>query len=75
MNNISVNGMPRHVLDVRPVVIPVSPSDDSSEMLSDDSFSGESAEPREEDQGEAGENLRPRRNRRPPVWMADYVSE
>ena len=75
LNNISVDGMPRHVLDVRPVVIPVSPSDDSSEMLSDDSFSGESAEPQEEDQGEAGENLRPRRNRRPPVWMADYVSE
>ena len=74
VNNISVNGMPRHVLDVRPVVIPASPSGGSSEMSSDDS-SEASVEPLVSNQRETGENLRPRKNRRPPVWMADYVSD
>ncbi|XP_068200690.1 uncharacterized protein [Palaemon carinicauda] len=36
-NNISVDGMPRHVLDVRPVIVPAFLSDGSSEMSSDDS--------------------------------------
>lgn len=73
-NNISVNGMPRHVLDVRPVVIPASPSGGSNEMTSDDS-SEALVEPLVSDQRETEENLRPRRIRRPPVWMADYVSD
>lgn len=74
-NNISVDGMPRHVLDVRPVVIPAALVDDSGERLSGESFSEEPVEPLESDQRDTGGNLRPRRNTRPPVWMADYVSD
>lgn len=70
-NNISVDGMPRHVLDVRPVLIPAAPSEDSEKTEEKE----ESANPLVSEQEDTGENLRPRRNTRPPVWMTDYVSE
>lgn len=70
-NNVSVDGMPRHVLDVRPVVTPVFPSDDLGEMSSGGAV-GSFVNSQTRD---TGEDVRPQRNTRPPVWMADYVSD
>ena len=71
-NNVSVDGMPRHVLDVRPVVVPDSPT--AREESSEGNPSVE--EPVElVDLSEETGSVRSRRNIRPPVWMADYVAE
>lgn len=55
-NNIEVDGMPRHILDIRPVVQP--PSQMSVEAT---------------EQGQTADT-RPGRNRKPPVWMNDYIT-
>ena len=61
-NNIEVDGMPRHVLDLRPVVLndpePAPPVE--MEDIEDD---------------DVVERRFPRRNRRAPNWMGDYVPE
>ena len=56
-NNIDVDGVPRHVLDIRRVV-----EDSSDEAESDE-------EPAQEEQ------RYPRRERRAPVWLQDFVQE
>ena len=57
-NNLSIDGIPRHVLDVRRVILP-------SESSEEDGSQGDVQEveivPR-----------RSQRERRPPVWMQDY---
>lgn len=62
-NNISVDGMPRHVLDVRPVIVHDSTSEDSAEEVIDDN------------DRDAQEGRRPQRVRKPPTWMDDYVTK
>lgn len=57
-NNISVDGIPRHVLDVRRVILP---SESSEEERSEEEVQEVEIEPR-----------RSQRERRPPVWMQDY---
>ena len=81
-NNVSVDGMPRHVLDMRRVY-------EFSEEDSTDEEPGGEEEPEEEDEPgeeeepeEPGEERRPdssglrrsARARQPPRWMSDYVS-
>lgn len=56
-NNVSIDGIPRHILDVRPVVV-------SSEEDSD-------VEPSSDVHEEAPR--RSQRERRPPCWSSDYV--
>ncbi|KAK4318086.1 hypothetical protein Pmani_010884 [Petrolisthes manimaculis] len=68
-NNISVDGMPRHVLDVRPVVVEDSPG----EVLDSDSSLKDSVVLASDQ--EVTRNVRPRRNAGPPAWMADYVCD
>ena len=59
-NNVSVDGMPRHILDVRPVVHP-------QDMDSEESG--------EEQVDEPSLPRRSGRIRRQPGWMADYVTD
>ena len=59
-NNVSVDGMPRHILDIRPVVHP------------QDRDSGESEE---EQVDEPSLPRRSGRIRHQPGWMADYVTD
>ena len=67
-NNVSVDGMPRHILDVRRVVLPHSPDE---EVPNGDQHPGG-------EDGARAEALEPAtrrgRVRRPPVWMTDFVS-
>lgn len=68
-NNLSVDGIPRHVLDVRRVIHP-SEDEDSSEELS-----GDEEEDNGDDQEEIREEVvlrRSQRERRQPSWMRDY---
>ena len=58
-NNVEIDGVPRHVLDLRPVVV-------------EDPDPVQLAEHAEEDPG--GRRY-PRRDRCAPVWMGDYVTE
>ena len=70
-NNLSVDGMPRHVLDVRPVVtLPDPPEDAVDETI----YEADSSEGHEQPQkGAQEDSQRPRRVTRPPAWMQDYV--
>ena len=75
-NNVSVDGMPRHVLDIRRIVHQVSSSEESSEDEQQDESDG--------DGGCIGDGAElmflpcgarhryPQRERRPPTWTADY---
>ena len=75
-NNVSVDGMPRHILDVRKVFIPQASSDESEVE--------DGERPDEERQQGGGDSTsddaqilpdaRPRRTRRRPGWLNDYVS-
>ena len=75
-NNVSVDGMPRHILDIRSVR---ESSDDSEtdedgvELLSEENGDSEPAENQVEEIVEP--EGRPRRERRPPDWTRDYVME
>ena len=65
-NNVSVDGMPRHILDVRRVV-PAEGEGASEELVEEE---------REEEGVE--EAVLPRRSgriRRPPPWLTDYVTD
>ena len=71
INNVSVDGMPRHVLDIRHIV-----NDD--EETSDDERASDGEE--SEEYLEAQEELIevPRRSgrvRRPPLYLQDYVTD
>ena len=69
-NNVSVDGMPRHILDVRRIV--GSESDSGSEE--DDEGESVVVGRQEEEVGDEAPVLprRSRRVRRPPVWVGDY---
>ena len=68
-NNIEVDGMPRHVLDIRPVFEP-SQTDDESEQ---DATQQEIEQPEEEVSPVAQVERRyPNRVRRPPPWLSAY---
>ena len=58
--NLEVDGMPRHVLDIRPVVS----RNEEPTLQVDDARRDEVVERRYSG-----------RDRRPPIWMGDYVSE
>ena len=60
-NNLSINGMPRHILDFRRVLKP-----------SEDEESSDEQEVAEENEAVP---RRSQRERRQPVWMRDYVTE
>ena len=64
-NNISVDGMPRHILDLRPVVRPGNDSDEDLSIKCEDQDERNALEEEQLSQ-------RPQRNRRPPVWSIDY---
>lgn len=67
-NNVSVDGMPRHILDLRRVV-------DSSTDEGDEPAVDEGDEPAVDEGGEPAVDEVPRRSqreRRRPVWMSDY---
>lgn len=77
-NNVSVDAMPRHVLNVRKVFIPQSSSEGSDEE--------DGAEVPNEDWQQSGGNSTsddvhiitdtyPKRTRRRPAWIDDYVSD
>ena len=75
-NNLSIDGMPRHILDVRPIITADSSSDDTSASGSEDSKSETAEEPSVLlVQEQTGGNPRPRRDTRPPRWMDDYVTD
>ena len=67
-NNVSVDGMPRHVLDIRRIVQQVSSSEESSENEQQDESDGTELvlSP-----GRVRHRY-PQRERRPPEWTADY---
>lgn len=66
-NNVSVDGVPRHVLDVRPVI---NSSESSSESETEDDFKqNELVESTSVDVRRSG------RERRPPVWLDDYATD
>ena len=67
-NNVSVNGMPRHILDVRPVV-------DQEELSDGDESSDDHREYHSTEEPEQEQAVGPRypvRDRRPPSWLSDY---
>ena len=64
-NNVAVDGTPRHILDVRKVVL--SPEDESES--DGGSVTEELGSPPRPPEGRY-----PQRERRPPSWMKDYVS-
>ena len=64
-NNVSVDGMPRHILDLRPVVRPGNDSDEDLSIKCEDQDERNALE-------EEQLSPRPQRNRRPPVWSIDY---
>ena len=65
-NNVSVDGMPRHILDVRRVVSVIEDTDDEHEEAEHENQEAmrAEAEPRYLDRG-----------RRPPRWLEDYVTD
>lgn len=71
-SNVSVDGMPRHVLDLRRVVIPPPyANEDVSEQDQHDDDVGQLISIEEQEV-----NRRyPQRDRQPPRWMGDYVIE
>ena len=73
-NNVSVDGTPRHILDVRPVVPPL-----EDEESSDEEVNEEEEEEAEDDNPQdppvvetAPVRGRPTRRRRAPTWTVDY---
>ena len=68
-NNVSVDGMPRHVLDLRRVYV----AEDSSSEVEEEG-EREEEEERVERQPTPLEPRRSVRVRQPPRWMSDYVS-
>ena len=65
-NNVSVDGMPRHILDVRRVVSVIEDSDDEQEE----------AEHEDQEAGRAeAERRYPDLGRRPPRWLGDYATD
>ena len=64
-NNVSADGMPRHILDLRKVVRPGNDSDEDLSIKCEDQDERNALE-------EEQLSPRPQRNRRPPVWSIDY---
>lgn len=64
-SNVSVDGMPRHVLDLRRVVSPPRSSNEDEEQHEDDDGTVN------RDEQEVNRRY-PERVRRPPRWMNDY---
>ena len=65
-NNVSVDDMPRHILDVRRVVSVIKDSDDEHEE----------AEHEDQEAGRAEVECRyPDRGRKPPRWLGDYTTD
>ena len=65
-NNVSVPGMPRHILNVRQVVSVTEDSDDEHEEAEHEDQEAVRAE---------AERLYPYRGRTPPWWLEDYVTD
>ena len=65
-NNVSVDGMPRHILDVRRVVSAIEDSDDEHEEVEREDQEAVRAE---------AERRYPDRGRRPPRWLEDYMTD
>ena len=63
INNVEIDGMPRHVLDIRRVIDP--DSDDENENVDENVPDNEASVARRN----------PMLDRRPPTWMADFVTE
>ena len=77
-NNVDVDGMPRHILDLRQVVQESAEEeslDESAGADGEEDGTGSSAVDGEVavDQGVEGERRYPSRQRRPPDWLGDYV--
>ena len=69
-NNVSVDGMPRHILDLRPAVVGNgSTSGESLEDQGDVQSVGDAVSQGEED---VDEPRYPTRERRPPSWLSEY---
>ena len=65
-NNVSVDGMPRHILDVRRIVSVIEDSDDEQEEVEHEDQKAGRAE---------AERRYPDRGRRPPRWLGDYATD
>ena len=86
-NNISVDGMPRHILDIRRVILPSESVEEpveegeeqEEEALLFEVVNGDSDWEREaaemEQRHVEDECQYPDRIRRPPRWMEDYVED
>lgn len=75
-NNVSVDGMPRHILDLRRVVVPDKAVNDDEALQNDAEFGTQMQEdPTVEEVANEVLNSDPAippRARRPPRWLADY---
>ena len=67
-NNVDVDGVPRHVLDIRRVF-----REDDSDREESGSGDGSGGEDEEVLPGPDGSSGRHARDRRPPAWLNDYV--
>ena len=72
VNNISVDGMPRHILDIRRVVTNDDLDADSEYNSATSGSDGQNGEVLPPPAVETRKN--PVRHRRPPAWLADYVN-
>ena len=72
-NNVSVNGTPRHVLDIRPVVLPVEIDCGNGDADVDVADVGDVVREVEAAAEPAQPLHRPVRVRHPPIWTKDYV--
>lgn len=69
-SNVSVDGMPRHILDVRRVVHP------SRDSVGHEQEESADVATRDEELVESEtEGRYPQRRRQPPCWMSDYVTD
>ena len=79
-NNVSVDGIPRHVLDIRKIVLPVEDvdkCDDATNEAADPDRRSDAESSDKQDEGDQSvpvRRVRPQRERKPPVWLRDYVA-
>lgn len=74
-NNIEVDGMPRHVLDIRPVIESDSSQDD--QVIQDVAAGDQVGQDGDTDDQQPRTDevvARPQRTRRAPAWLGDYVT-
>ena len=75
-NNVMVDGMPRHILDIRRVEVESSDGEEGDLQVADEeevermNNMNDGGEPEVPETPERGQ-----RNRRPPPWLSDYVTD